>query len=305
VTDAIKTVNSNIKFSGSTFEFDQALRNEGVTGAADATAYAPLDFRIVSISSPTVTALNSDNGGTGQGKPASFVYNQSLAQGATSAARHLAFNDPGAQLFTFYAVVTARVLGATPPANGSQPYDGDGGGRAPINLSSTTDTYSGIIVVGSAGSQIANGVDYVDVPFVAKAGAFGVQGTLDATPNGGAVPDLDFQLRDDQGRVLATSGNLGPNESLGSGITPGKTYVYRVVGYGNGPAQFTIKSEQFVNLGAGGGGDSVTAADGGFNSKSDGGGGFLPPTTGVSTPTRLVRFSVNPLTKTVSAQIVR
>jgi hypothetical protein len=297
VTNVIKTVNSNLKFSGSTFEFDQAIRNDGVAGAADSTAYAPVDFQIVSISSPTVTALNSDNGGTGQGKPASFVYNQSLARGATSAARHLAFNDPGAQLFSFDAVVTARVLGATAPANGSQPYDGDGGGRSTNQLTSTTDNYSGLIVVGSAGSQVADGVDYVDVPFVAKAGAFGVEGTLDATPNGGAAPDLDFQLRDDQGRVLATSGNLGPNESLGGGITPGRTYVYRVVGYANGPAQFTIRSEQFINLGAGG----STGGAGG----APAGSGFLPQTSGVSTPTRLVRFSVNPLTKTVSARIVR
>lgn len=298
VTNSIQTAISNVKFTGSTFEFDQTVRNNGVAGAADTTAYAPIDFQIVHISSPTVTAANADNGGTGQGKPASFLYNQSLAQGATSAARHLAFNDPGAQMFSFDAVVTARVLGATAPANGSQLYDGDGGGHSTNQLTSTTDTYNGVIVVGSGGNQIANGVDYVDVPFVAKAGAFGVQGTLDATPNAGAAPDLDFELRDDQGHVLATSGNLGPNESLGGGITPGKTYVYRVVGFASGPAQFTIRSEQFLNLGANG-------STGGGTTTTPAGTGFLPQTSGVSTPTRLVRFSVNPLTKTVSAQIVR
>jgi hypothetical protein len=300
VSNSIQAAISNVKFAGSTFEFDQTVKNNGVAGAADTTAYAPIDFQIVSISSPTVTAANSDNGGTGQGKPASFVYNQSLAQGATSAARHLAFNDPGAQMFSFDAVVSARVLGATTPANGSQSYDGDGGGRAAVNLTSTTDTYTGIIVVGSAGSQVANGVDYVDVPFVAKAGAFGVQGTLDATPNGGAVPDLDFQLRDDQGHVLATSGNLGPNESLGGGITPGKTYIYRVVGYASGPAQFSIKSEQFINLGAGGASGGTTS--GGTTS---GGSGFLPALTGVSAPTHLVRFTVNPLTGAVGTKVIR
>jgi hypothetical protein len=297
VSNVIKTVTSNIKFAGSTMEFDQAVRNEGVTGAADATAYAPVDFQIVSISVPSVKALNSDNGGTGQDKPASFVYNQTLARGATSAARRLAFDDPGALSFNFYAVVTARVLGATAPAGGSQPYDGDGGGRSAINLTSTTDTYTGLIVVGSAGNNLVGGVDYVDVPFVAKAGSFGVQGTLDATPNAGAAPDLDFELRDDQGRVLATSGNLGPNESVGGGITPGRTYVYRVIGFATGPAQFTIRSEQFINLGA----DGSTGGSG----SEPAGSGFLPQVSGVSAPTRLVRFSVNPLTKTVSAQIVR
>lgn len=297
VTNSIQTAISNVKFAGSTFEFDQTVKNNGVAGAVDATTYAPIDFRIVGISSPTVTAANADNGGTGQGKPASFVYNQTLARGATSALRHLAFNDPGAQMFSFDAVVTARVLGATTPANGSQLYDGDGGGHSTNQVTSATDTYSGVIVVGSGGNNLANGVDYVDVPFVAKAGAFGVQGALDTTPNAGAAPDLDFELRDDQGHVLATSGNLGPNESVGGGVTPGKTYVYRVVGYASGPAQFTIRSEQFINLGANG-------STGGTSSTSTGS-NFLPQTSGVSTPTRLVRFSVNPLTKTVSARIVR
>ncbi|MDT7541444.1 MAG: hypothetical protein QOE33_1348 [Acidobacteriota bacterium] len=303
VTNSIQTAISNVKFAGSTFEFDQTLKNTGVAGAADTTAYAPIDFQIVSISSPTVTAANADNGGTGQGKPASFVYNLSLAQGATSAARHLAFNDPGAALFSFDAVVSARVLGATAPANGSQSYDGDGGGHSTNQLTSTTDTYTGVIVVGSGGNQIANGVDYVDVPFVAKAGAFGVQGTLDATPNGGAVPDLDFQLRDDQGHVLATSGNLGPNESLGGAVTPGKTYIYRVVGYASGPAQFTIKSEQFINLGAGSASGSTTSA--GAASSGSSSSGFLPALTGVSAPVHLVRFTVNPLTGAVAAKVIR
>ena len=295
VTESTKTANSNFSFPDGKFEFDLAVVNAAGTSGVDGRAYAPIDFRIVSISNPTVTALNSDNGGDGQTKPASFVYNQSLNAGQTSTPRHLVFNDPGAQLFTFDAVVTARVLGATAPANGSQPYDGDGGGRSSNQLTSVTDTYSGLIVVGSAGNQIANGVDYVDVPFVAKAGSFGVEGTLDATPNAGVAPDLDFELRDDQGRVLATSGNLGPNESVGGGITPGKTYVYRVVGFGNGPAQFTIRSEQFINLGANGANGGITSTDS----------ATLPQTSGVSAPTRLVRFSVNPLTKTVSARIVR
>jgi hypothetical protein len=288
VTGAIATTLSNVSFAGGKFEFDQTLKNNGVAGA-DSTAYAPIDFRIISISNPTVTVANSDNGGDGKTRPASFVFNQTLAAGQTSAPRHFVFNDPYAQMFTFDAVVTARVLGSTTPANGSQSYDGDGGGRAPLNLTSTTDTYSGVIVVGSAGSQIADGVDYVDVPFVAKANSFGVQGTLDAI--GGSV-DLDFQLRDDQGRVLDTSGNFGPQESVGGSIIPGKTYVYRVVGWANGPAQFTIRSEQFL-----------LNADGSQQGSSSS--GFGTPLTGVSAPALRVRFTVNPLTKTVSTQILK
>jgi hypothetical protein len=289
VTSAIQTAISNVSFANGKFEFDETLKNNGVA-AADTTAYAPLDFRIVSISNPTVTVANSDNGGDGKTKPASFIFNQTLAAGQSSAPRRFSFNDPGAQMFTFDAVLTARVRGASQPANGSQGYDGDGGGRREINLSSVTDTYQGLIVVGLAGANKVNGVDYVDVPFVAKPGSFGVTGTLDAV--GGSV-DLDFQLRDDQGRVLATSGNLGPQESLGGSIIPGKTYYYRVVGYANGPAQFTIKSEQYL-LNADGS-QSVSSSPSGFGT----------PLTGVSAPALRVRFTVNPLTKTVGVQLLK
>lgn len=290
VTGAIAAALSNASFANGKFEFDQTLKNNGVA-AADSTAYAPLDFQILSISNPTVTVANSDNGGDGKSKPASFVFNQTLAAGQVSAARHLVFNDPAAQMFTFDALVTARVRGASQPANGSQGYDGDGGGRREINLSSVTDTYQGIIVVGLAGSNRVNGVDYVDVPFVAKPNSFGVQGSLDAV--GGSV-DLDFQLRDDQGRVLATSGNLGPQESLGGSIVSGRTYFYRVVGYANGPAQFTITSEQFL-LNADGSGQSGASSTSGFGT----------PLKGVTAPAVRVRFTVNPLTKLVTTQLVK
>ncbi len=297
VTSAVAAAISNVRFANGKFEFDQTLKNNGVA-AADKTAYAPLDFQIISISNPTVTVANADNGGDGKSRPASFVFNQTLAAGQTSSARSFIFNDPNAQMFSFDAVVSARVRGASVAANGSQTYDGDGGGRAPINLSSVTDVYNGVIVVGLAGTNRVNGVDYVDVPFVAREGAFGVTGTLDAFPSAGAAPDMDFQLRDDQGRVLATSGNLGPQESLGGAITPGKTYIYRVVGYANGPAQFTITSEQYLlnASSAGGGGGSSTAA---------GTSAFGTPLAGVSSPARLVRFTVNPLTGTVSARVIQ
>ncbi|MDT5122632.1 MAG: hypothetical protein QOC96_2114 [Acidobacteriota bacterium] len=296
VTSALQSAISNVSFANGKFEFDQTLKNNGISGV-DQNAYAPVNFQVVGISNPTVTAANSDNGGDGQNKPASFIYNQTLNPGDISAARHLVFNDPSAQMFTFDALVTARVRGASVAANGSQTGDADGGGRAPLTLSSTTDTYTGIIVVGSAGSQLVNGVDYVDVPFVAKDGAFGVQGTLTATPDGGAAPDLDFALLDDQGHVLQTSGNLGPHEQVGGAVIPGKTYIYRVIGYASGPAQFTITSQQFIN--------TTATGPNGNGGSSTGGSSFLPAVTGVSTPVHLVRFTVNPLTHAVSTKVLR
>ena len=281
VSGAIQSQLSNVAFANSVFEFDQTLKNNGVS-EVDSTAYGPVNFKVVRISIPTVTVANADNGGNGTSVPGIFGYNQSLLTGQTSAARRLKFNDPQAQLFTFDALVTARVRGASIPANGSQPADGDGGGRADFTLFTTTASYDGIIILGAGGNNLVSGVDYVDVPFVAGQGAFGVSGTLSAT----APFDLDFELRDSNGNVLATSGNLGPDEQVSGSITPGQTYIYRVVGFGSGPTPFRIVSEQFVLSSSGGGGTS-----------------FGQPTTGIA-PMRLVRFTVNPLTGGVSGRLL-
>jgi hypothetical protein len=291
VSAAVQAMISNVTFSNGVFEFDQALKNNGAQ-SLDGTIYSPISFHILRISNPAVTVKNADNNGDGASVPAIFTYNQTLAAGATSSARHLQFNDPAALAFTFDAIVKGGVRLAPTASNGSQPGDGAGTGPTQRTFTTVTDTYSGLMLVGSAGSALVNGVDYVDVPFVAKPNSFGVQGTLDSGPLSlGVLPDLDLELRDDQGHVLATSGNLGPNESVGGGIVPGRTYVYRVIGFATGPTQFTITSSQFIDdasaPGAGGGGNSA----------------FLPATQGVSA-TRLVRFTVNPLTRSVTARLL-
>jgi hypothetical protein len=292
VTSAIQAAISNVHFANGIFEFDQTVKNNGVA-AVDKTAYSPINFKITHVSNPTITVANADNGGDGKNTPGIFVYNQSLAAGDTSAPRHLSFNDPQAQMFTFDALVTAFVRGGSVAANGSQPGDGSGTGPQQRVFNTVTDKYTGLLVAGSAGSQLVNGVDYVDVPFVAKANSFSVQGTSDASPvSAGVAPDFDLELLDDQGHVLASSANLGPNEQVGAGITPGKTYVYRVIGYASGPTQFVITSTQFINGPVSG-------------SASSSGSGFLPAVKGVQMIQQLVRFTVNPLTGTVTAQIVK
>jgi hypothetical protein len=96
---------------------------------------------------------------------------------------------------------------------------------------------------------------------------------------------LDFEIRDEAGNVLDSSGNFIDPEEVSATIVPGKTYIYRVIGYANAPTQFTITSTQFFS-------DSIT---GGGNSSSS----FGQQTQGVS-KVKLVRFTVNPLTKVVS-----
>jgi hypothetical protein len=290
VTSSIKATISNTTIAGGAFEFDQTLKNNGVT-SPDGVTYSPINFRIVSISDPTVKVVNADNGGDGQSNPASFIYNQTLSSGATSTTRHLKFSNPLAHMFTFTVVVTARVRTAPLAVNGSQPGDGTGTGLAPADqrFATQTDVLTGIVAGGSGGTQVANGVDYVDIPFVAKANSFGVDGAMDTSPlSAGALPDLDLQLVDSEGRVLSSSGNLGPKEFVSAAITPGETYIYRVVGYVSGPTQVNISSKQYF------------PADVGPASGSGSEGSLALPTVQGIKAVRSSRFLANPLTRTVS-----
>ena len=292
VTSSITTSIINPTIASGVFELDQTLRNNGVT-SPDGTAYGPITFRITSISDPTVKVINADNGGDGQSNPAVFTYNQTLGPGATSAVRHLKFSDPQSHMFTFTATITARVRTATIAVNGSQPGDGAGTGipSADERFTSQTDVLTALIVAGSGGLKRVNGVDYVDVPFVAKASSFGVDGEMNTSPvSAGALPDLDLQLLDDQDHVLSSSGNLGPHEFVSGAITPGKTYRYRVVGFANGPTQITINSKQFFPAGmvpSGGSGSSGQLAT-------------IPGVTSV----QALQFTVNPLTKSVTVKLL-
>jgi hypothetical protein len=288
ITSSIQTAIANPTIGGGVFEFDQTIKNLGIV-SPDGVAYGPITFKIVSISDPTVKVINADNGGDGQTAPASFIYSQSLANGATSVARHLRFSNPLSHLFTFSAIVTARVRTANVPANGSQPGDGAGTGipSADERFSSQTEVLSAIILGASGGLNRVNGVDYVDIPFVAKPNSFGVDGAMDTFPVSlGALPDLDLQLRDSEGHVLSSSGNLGPREFVSGAITPGRTYIYRVVGFANGPTQVNIQSKQYFPIGMAPSGSSSGSTQ-------------LPTVTGINTFYPL-QFLVNPLTKTVS-----
>ena len=292
VTSSIKASVINPAISGGVWEQDLTLTNNGVT-SPDGVIYSPITLRITSISDPTVKVINADNGGDGQSNPAVFTYNQTLASGATSAARHLKFSDPQSHMFTFTATITARVRTATLAVNGSQPGDGAGTGipSADERFSSQTDVLTALIVAGSGGLNRVNGVDYVDVPFIAKAGSFGVDGEMNTSPvSAGALPDLDLQLLDDQNHLLSSSGNLGPHEFVSGAITPGKTYRYRVVGFVNGPTQITINSKQYFPAGM--------APNGGSGSS-----GSLPTIPGV-TSVGALQFTVNPLTKSVTLKLL-
>lgn len=282
---------ANPTLAGGVFEVDQLLKNNG-SSSPDGIAYSPITLRIVSISDPTVKVINADNGGDGQTNPAAFVYNQTLTSGATSAARRVKFSNPFSRLFTVTATISARVRMAPVAVTGSQPGDGAGTGlpSAEVRFSTWSETVSGIVVAPSGGQAIVNGVDYVDIPFVAKPNSFGVDGEMNTFPvSVGALPDLDLQLRDTEGHVLSSSGNLGPREFVSGAMTPGQTYIYRVTGFVNGPTQVNIVSKQYFPAGM-------------APSGSSGGSSGLPAIPGVSA-LRTLQLTFNPLTRSVTTQL--
>jgi hypothetical protein len=290
VTNNIQTVNSNISFANGKTEFDQAIKNLGA-GAFDGTIYQPIDFRIVSISAPSVSVANADNFGAGRGaSPASFYYRSTLARNQTSAARRISFNNPNTQLFTFDAVVTARVQ---VPAGAETRYEPEPKFEGNFTTSTFNESFTGIVPASDTGLQLASGVTYVDVPFTSQAHAVAVKGILTSPLTG---VDLDFELLDSAGRVLSSSGTSSATEIVTADILPNTRYIFRVIGWAGAAQDFEIASTQTLRIPQTTGGTTTSAAGRPTT------GSTLPTTT---TATRLVRFTVNPLTKSVSAQVLR
>ena len=285
VTAAVQRASSNMQFSGGVFSFDHTLRNQTGAGAADGTIYTPITLKIISIGDPTVSVINADNGGSGRnGDEALFAYQPSLAVGQTSQPRNLRFADPQGRLFTFDAIVTGGLEVMPTPTSGSQPADGNiEPAPRPEPNPRFVQEHTGLLVIGTAGSGIAGGVDYVDVEFTTKPSARSVIGTLSTTPSAVAYPDVDFELRNAAGQVLATSGNLGPDERVEYSVTGNTRYVYRVIGFVAGPTLFRIVSDQ-----------EVTSPD------DAGGSGATTPASTI----RLARFTVNPLLRTVTVKLI-
>ncbi len=281
VSNKFDTDISNVSFSGGQFAFDQVLNN-----ISSVDVYGPIHFDIVSISSPNVTASNADNGGSGQsGDKARYVYNEAVAAGQQSSARHLSFNNPMAELFTFRAKIKGQVEGSVRAANGSQAPTDTSEPAAREVVYHNYQERTGIVVIGTADARGADGVDYVDVEFTALDSAKNVVATLSANPDvGGAYPDLDFELHDKDGNIMATSGNLGPNEQVGGVIVPGENYTLRVVGWANGPTEFQILIDQTVT--------NPADANQGVNSSSS-----------IDDNGLVLDFVVDPITGTISTQL--
>ena len=106
----------------------------------------------------------------------------------------------------------------------------------------TTTTQTTTVPVGTAGQQLLSGTDYVDVPFQVSASTYQIDASAEwfERPTG-SQEDIDYELLDPDGNVIASSGNgAGATESVSVRVTRGGTYTHRLIGYLNVATDVTI-----------------------------------------------------------------
>jgi hypothetical protein len=300
LTSQVDSAISNVQFSNGVFAFDEKLTNaRGALSDVDKTIYGPIEFRVLNISDPTVTLKNADQGST-------FIFNQSLALGATSAARRLEFNDPGAKMFSFDAEILGNAFANSIGGTGSQPSDGTPTQAPPPVYSIFREELTGVITAGEphVGSPLTYGnpatknITYVDMEVTTKDDAKILNATLSST----TAVDLDFELRTVDGVVLDDSGNADANENVAARVKPNTKYILRVKGFTNGPSEFKIISDQYVPEGSPNANVPGTITPGSETESGSSGDGSIAPTGIIKL---VLRFTVNPLTRTVTAQIIK
>ena len=243
LTSQIDSAISNVSFANGIFAFDNKLTNTRGAFSFDQTAYSPIEFQIMSISSPSVTVKNADaNGNT-------FIYNQSLALGQTSNAKRFEFNNPMAQLFSFDAKIFANAFAGSMGGNGSQPGDGTSNPPTPVSYSYFTENRNGTLVFGeptaTAGNSLTwgdpafKGITWDDIVVTTKSDALFLQADLSSLVG----IDLDFELRTQDGTVLSSSAGATATERVSSAVQPNTTYVLRVNGFAHGPADYTYRRQ--------------------------------------------------------------
>lgn len=293
LTAQIDSAISNISFNSGVMSFDNKLTNARGALSSDKTIYAPIKFEVTSISNPTVTVRNGDSGANG------FIYNQTLALGATSNAKRIEFNVPLAQPFSFDAKITGNAFTSSSVGNGSQNGDGTGNPPAPVTYSIFRETKTGTLLGGDPsgtsgtsatwGDPTFKGITWEDVPVTTINDAL----ILDAVLSSATAVDLDFELRTTDGQVITDSAGATAAERVQSAVQPNTTYILRVKGFANGPSTFNIVCNQLLPN------NSPNANAG---TQTSGGSTTGGATSGIA---NIARFTVNPITRNVTFQILR
>jgi Zn-dependent metalloprotease len=296
LSETVDSAISNITFANGVMSFDNKLTNrKGGYDTTDKTIYQPIEFQISNISNPTITVKNADANGN------SFIYNQVLPFGATSSAKRLEFNDPSAQLFSFDARIYGNVFTGSTVGTGEQNGDGTSNPPTPVIYSIFSENKSGTLLAGDPtatgtasatwGNPTFKGITWDDIPVTTKSDALFLDATLSST----TAVDMDFDLLDANGIVLASSAGATAAEHVASAVQPNTTYFLRVKGFANGPSTYNIAVKQLLP-------NNSPNANAGTTAPGSG----LPtlPVGGVARISKLVRFTVNPLTKTVTFRLL-
>jgi hypothetical protein len=295
LTPQIDTALSNISFTGGTTAFDAKLTNARGAFSGDKTIYSPIEFQIVSISSPNVTVRNADSSGN------TFVFNQALALGATSSAKRMEFNNPMLQLFTFDARIYGNAYAGTVLGTGAQGGDGTSNPPPPVTYSLFRENRTGTLIGGEPagngvnattwGNPTFKGITWDDVLITTKSDAIALEARLTAT---GAVVDMDFEMRTTDGQVITRSANSTANEFISSAVQPNTTYVLRVLGWANGPSQFQVEATQLLPNGSPNENAGTRTGDTSILTSAT-----TNPIAG------LYRFTVNPITRRITFSLLR
>lgn len=300
LTTQIDWVTSNPKFTSSVSAFDTQLVNSRGAFSFDKIAYGPIQFQIQNISNPTVTVKNADQSGN------TFIYDETLPLGATSKAKRFEFNNPGGSQFNFDVKIVGNAFFSTTIGTGSQNSDGTSEPPAPITYSIFREEKTGNLVVGEPSSFVTGdpsptygdptfkGITWDDIEVVTKSDAQFLDATLSST----LARDLDLDLLTEDGKVIASSAGGTADEHFLVAVQPNTRYFFRVKGWANGPCDYKIVSDQLLPNG------SPNANAG---TRTIGGGGALGGNSSGLTGglTKIIRFTVDPLTKTVTAKFIK
>jgi Subtilase family/PA domain len=112
----------------------------------------------------------------------------------------------------------------------------------PANTVTETITQTGMVPVGDQGLKLASGVTYVDVPFEVSSSVIKIEASTEwfSRPTG-SQEDLDYELLDPAGNVIASAGGpAGASEYVSVTPTQAGTYVHRIVGFTNAATDFTV-----------------------------------------------------------------
>jgi subtilisin family serine protease len=116
------------------------------------------------------------------------------------------------------------------------------GPSLPAQTTTDTITQTGTVPVGDQGLGLAAGVTYIDVPFEVSSSVIKLEATTEwfARPTG-SQEDIDYELLDPDGNVIASSGGpAGASEFVSVNITRPGTYTHHIIGFQNAATDFTV-----------------------------------------------------------------